>query len=422
MNSYDYIKKQDEAVFKTLEGEETREREGLELIPSENYVSKAVREAQGSIFTNKYSEGYPGKRYYGGQLYTDEVETIAIERAKKLFGAGFANVQPHSGSNANIAMYMALLSPGDTVLGMDLSHGGHLTHGHPVTYITKFFNFVRYKMKDVETGEIDYDEMRRVALETKPKIVLAGFSAYPRELDYQKFVDIAREVGAYAVMDAAHIAGLIAGGVHKNPFDFGFDVITTTTHKTLRGPRGGLVLTRESEEIAKKVDKAVFPGFQGGPLMHVVAAKAVAFGEALHPSFKTYAAQILKNAKAMEEVFRGHGVRMITGGTSNHLILADVFGSLGVSGKEAQSLLDAVGMTLNMNAIADDVRGPMDPSGIRFGTPAITTRGLKEGESARVAELLIAALKNRDDKAKLDAIHNEIKELCTSFPIPDSFT
>ncbi|MES2006807.1 MAG: serine hydroxymethyltransferase [Patescibacteria group bacterium] len=418
---YDYIKKQDEEVFKTLEGEETREREGIELIPSENYVSRAVREAQGSIFTNKYSEGYPGKRYYGGQPYTDEVENIAIDRAKKLFNAGFANVQPHSGSNANVAMYMALLQPGDTVLGMDLSHGGHLTHGHPVTYITKFFNFVRYKMKDVETGEIDYDEMRRVAIETKPKIVLAGFSAYPRELDYEKFASIAKEVGAYAVMDAAHIAGLIAGGVAKNPFDYGFDVITTTTHKTLRGPRGGLILTRESEDIAKRIDKAVFPGFQGGPLMHVVAAKAVAFKEALDPSFKTYAGQILKNMKAMEAVLHERGVRMITGGTSNHLILADAFGSLGVSGKEAQALLDTVGMTLNMNSIADDTRGPMDPSGIRFGSAAITTRGFKEKECAQVANLLIDALQNRNDQAKLNSIHEEIKKLCAAFPIPDSF-
>jgi glycine hydroxymethyltransferase len=419
--NYEFIKKQDEEVFKTIEGEETRERDGLELIPSENYVSKAVREAQGSIFTNKYSEGYPGKRYYGGQTYTDEVEEIAKERAKKMFNAGFANVQPHAGANANIGMYMALLEPGDTVLGMDLSHGGHLTHGHPVTYLTKFFNFVRYKMKNIETGEIDYDEMRQVALEHKPKIVLAGFSAYPRELDYQKFSDIAKEVGAYAVMDAAHIAGLIVGGVHKNPFDYGFDVITTTTHKTLRGPRGGLVLTRESEEIAKKIDKAFFPGFQGGPLMHVVAAKAVAFKEALDPSFKTYAAQILKNAKAMEEVLRSRNVRMITGGTSNHLILADAFGSLGVPGKEAQDLLDTVGMTLNKNAIADDPRGPMDPSGIRFGTPAMTTRGMKEGEAAAVANFMLDALEARNDRAKLDVIRNEIKKLCERYPIPESF-
>jgi glycine hydroxymethyltransferase len=421
MNSYDFIKKQDKEVFATLEGEETREREGLELIPSENYVSRAVREAQGSIFTNKYSEGYPGKRYYGGQPYTDAVETIAIERAKKLFGAKFANVQPHSGANANIAMYFALLQPGDTVLGMDLSHGGHLTHGHPVTYITKFFNFVRYKMKDAETGEIDYEEMRKVALEHKPKIVLAGFSAYSRELDYEKFVSIAKEVGAYSVIDIAHIAGLIAGKAAKNPFDAGFDVMTSTTHKTLRGPRGGLVLTRESEEIAKKVDRAVFPGLQGGPLMHVIAAKAVAFGEALSPSFAGYAQQVLKNAKAIEKVFAARGVRMIGGGTSNHLILADVFGSLGIPGKEAEVLLDSVGITLNKNVIADDTRGPMDPSGIRFGTPAITTRKFGEPESARVAELMLDAIANKADFGRLDAIRDEIKRLCAEFPVPDSF-
>lgn len=421
MDSYDYIKKQDKELYDVIQGEETREREGLELIPSENYVSKAVREAQGSILTNKYSEGYPKKRYYGGQTYTDQAETLAIERVKKLFNAKFANVQPHSGASANIGMYFALLQPGDTVLGMDLSHGGHLTHGHPVTYITKFFNFVRYKMKNTETGEIDYDDMRRVALETKPKIVLGGYSAYSRELDYKKMADIAKEVGAYAVMDAAHIAGLIAGGVVKNPFDYGFDIITSTTHKTLRGPRGGLILIRESEEIAKKVDKAVFPGLQGGPLMHVIAAKAVAFGEALHPSFKTYAAQILKNAKAMEAVFKAQGVRMLGGGTDNHLILADVFGSLGVPGKEAEEILDRVGITLNKNVIADDPRGPMDPSGIRFGTPAITTRKLGEKECARVAELMLEALKNRTDESKLNAIHAEIKDLCGKFPIPDSF-
>ena len=418
---YDFIKKQDKELFAALEGEEEREREGLELIPSENYVSKAVREAQGSILTNKYSEGYPGKRYYGGQEFTDAAETLAIERAKKLFGAKFANVQPHSGANANIAMYFALLEPGDTVLGMDLSHGGHLTHGHPVTYITKFFKFVRYKMKDPDTGEIDYDEMRKVAKEHKPKIVLAGFSAYSRELEYEKFVSIAKEVGAYSVIDIAHIAGLIAGKVAKNPFDAGFDVMTSTTHKTLRGPRGGLILTRQSEEIAKKIDKAVFPGLQGGPLMHVIAAKAVAFNEALQPSFKTYATQILKNAKAMEGVFATAGVRMLGGGTDNHLILADVFGSLSIPGKEAEEVLDSVGITLNKNAIADDTRKPMDPSGIRFGTPAITTRGFKEKESARVAELMLETLKSRTDKKKLLAIHEEIKSLCKKFPIPDSF-
>lgn len=339
---YEHIKTQDPEVFKTLEGEEERERKGLELIPSENYVSRAVREANGSVFTNKYSEGYPGRRYYGGQTFTDEVETIAIERAKKIFNCTFANVQPLSGAPANVAMYFALLEPGDTVLGMDLSHGGHLTHGHPTTSINKVFNFVRYKMKDVSTGEIDYDHLRQVALEHKPKIILAGFSAYSRELDYAKFVEIAKEVGAYTVADMAHIAGLIAGGVSRNPFDDGFDVITTTTHKTLRGPRGGMILTRENEDIAKKINKAVFPGLQGGPHMNLVAAKAIAFGEAMTPAFKEYASQILKNAKAMEVVFRNAGIRMLGGGTSNHLILADVFGSLGVTGQEAEVALDQI--------------------------------------------------------------------------------
>jgi len=418
---YKSISSQDKEVFDAIMGEEKREAEGLELIPSENYVSKAVREANGSILTNKYSEGYPGKRYYGGQPFTDAVETIAIERAKKLFDAKYVNVQPHAGAPANIGMYFALLEPGDTVLGMDLSHGGHLTHGHPVTYLTKIFNFVRYKMKDPETGEIDYDEMLKVAKAHKPKIVLAGYSAYPRELNYAKFVEIAKEVGAYAVMDIAHIAGLIAGKAMKNPFDYGFDVMTTTTHKTLRGPRGGMILTRENADLAKKIDKSIFPGLQGGPLMNTIAAKAVCFGEALEPSFKDYAAQILKNAKAMEEVFRKGGIRMLTGGTSSHLILADVFGSMGISGKEAETVLDEVGITLNKNAIADDTRGPMDPSGIRFGTPAITTRKFGEKESSRVAELMIETLKNRGDVAKKEAVHNEIKALCAKFPIPDVF-
>jgi glycine hydroxymethyltransferase len=421
MNDYEFIKKQDHDVFAAIEGEEQRERDGIELIPSENYVSRAVREANSSILTNKYSEGYPGRRYYGGQTFTDQVETLAIERAKKLFNAGYANVQTLGGANANIAMYFALLEPGDTVLGMDLSHGGHLTHGHPVTYLTKIFRFVRYKMKDPNTGEIDYDAMREVAKAEKPKIVLAGFSAYPRELDYAKFVDIAREVGAYAVMDIAHIAGLIAGKAVKSPFDYGFDVMTSTTHKTLRGPRGGLILTRQSEEIAKKIDKSVFPGLQGGPHMNNIAAKAVAFGEALSPAFQTYAQQVLKNAKAMETVFQAAGIRMLTGGTSNHLILADVFGSLQIPGKEAEELLDRVGITLNKNSIADDPRGPMDPSGIRFGTPAITTRKFTEKESTRVAELMVSAMTNKSDNAKLDAIREEIRTLCNAFPIPDSF-
>jgi glycine hydroxymethyltransferase len=418
---YEHIKEQDKEIFAALEGEETREREGLELIPSENYVSKAVREANGSIFTNKYSEGYPGKRYYGGQQFTDVVETVAIERAKKLFGAAYANVQPLSGGPANLETYHALMELGDTIMGMDLSHGGHLTHGNPTTVASKLFNFVRYKMKDPNTGEIDYDEMLRVAKESKPKIILAGFSAYSRNLDYAKFVEIAREVGAIAMADIAHIAGLIAGGALQNPFDFGFDIMTTTTHKTLRGPRGGMVLVKNNEELIKKINKAVFPGIQGGPHMNNIAAKAVAFGEALHPSFKTYAAQILKNAKAMEAVFKARNVRLLGGGTDNHLLLADVFGSLGVTGQEAETLLDSVGITLNKNMIADDPRKPMDPSGIRFGTPAITTRGFKEAESARVAELMLDALAAKSDSAKLEAIHAEIKSLCAKYPIPESF-
>lgn len=421
MDFYTHVRLQDEEVYETLKGEEKRQADGLELIPSENYVSRAVLEANGSIFTNKYSEGYPGRRYYGGQQFTDSVETIAIERAKKLFDCKYANVQPLGGANANIAMYFALLEPGDTVLGMDLSHGGHLTHGHPVTYLTKIFKFVRYTMKDPNTGEIDYDEMREVARREKPKIILAGFSAYPRELDYAKFVEIARMTGAYAVMDIAHIAGLIAGRAAKNPFDHGFDIMTSTTHKTLRGPRGGLILTRESKEIAKKIDKAVFPGFQGGPHMNNVAAKAVAFGEALKPSFKTYAEQIIKNAAAMAEIFNKYGIRMITGGTSNHLILADIYGSLGISGQEAETLLDSAGITLNKNTIANDTRRPMDPSGIRFGTPAITSRGLKETECARVAELMIETLKKKGNTERLREIREEIRALCRRFPIPESF-
>ncbi len=419
--SQSYIENQDKEIWGALKGEEKRQAEGLELIPSENYVSKAVLEANGSIFTNKYSEGYPGKRYYGGQEYTDIVERVAIERACQLFDCKFANVQPHSGAPANVAMYFALLQPGDTILGMDLSHGGHLTHGHPVTAITKIFNFVRYKMKDVETGEIDFEDLRRVALEHKPKMILMGFSAYSRNLPYEKFVEIAKEVGAITVADMAHIAGLIAGKALPNPFHFGVDVITTTTHKTLRGPRGGMILVREDEELAKKIDKMIFPGMQGGPHMNLIAAKAVAFGEALNPKFEEYAKQVLKNAKAMEEVLREEGVRMIAGGTDNHLILADVFGSLGVSGKEAQTVLDEVGITLNMNAIADDTRKPMDPSGIRFGTPAITTRGFKEEECKKVAKLMIEVLRNKDDEAVKARVKSEIKELANNFPIPEVF-
>jgi glycine hydroxymethyltransferase len=408
-------------IAKLIKGEKERQRDGLELIPSENYVSQDVLEANSSIFTNKYSEGYPGRRYYGGQEFTDQVETLAIERACKLFKCKYANVQAHSGAPANLAVYSALLKPGDTVMGMDLSHGGHLTHGHPMTLPAKIYNFVTYKMKNPDTGEIDYEDMRKVAKETKPKLIIAGFSAYPRTLDYKEFVSIAHEVGAITMADMAHIAGLIAAGVLRNPFDDGFDIITSTTHKTLRGPRGGLILVRENEELAKKIDKAIFPGIQGGPHMQTIAAKAVAFGEALTPKFKQYAKQVLKNAKAMEKVFKKEKIRMIGGGTDNHLILADVFGSLGVTGKEAQTVLDEVGITLNMNSIAGDIRKPMDPSGIRFGTPAITTRGFKEKECVLVANLMIETLRNKDDVKKKAEIKKKIKTLAHKFPIPKSF-
>ena len=417
---YEHIKTEDPEVYDIIKGEDARQATGLELIPSENYVSMAVREAMASSLTNKYSEGYPHKRYYGGQEYTDKVELLAIERACALFGAGFANVQPLGGANANIAVYMALLEPGDTVLGMDLSHGGHLTHGHPVTYIAKVFNFVRYKMKDVETGEIDYDALRETALETRPKIILAGFSAYPRTLDWKRIADIAHEVGAVAVADVAHIAGLIAGGALENPFAHGFDVMTTTTHKTLRGPRGGMILVRESEALAKKIDKAVFPGFQGGPHMHQIAAKAVAFHEALQPSFRVYASQVLSNARAMADVFTEAGVRLITGGTSNHLILADVWGSLQISGHDAEVLLDSAGITLNKNAIADDTRKPLDPSGIRFGTPAITSRGFTEDDCREVARSMIEVLTKKDD-ATVATAKEAIEVLARAHPVPQSF-
>ncbi len=421
MSDYSFIKAQDTEVYTAVVGEEERERRGVELIPSENYVSRAVREANGSVFTNKYSEGYPGRRYYGGQEFTDQIETIAIDRAKQLFKAEYANVQPLGGAAANVAMYFALMQPGDTVLGMDLSHGGHLTHGHPTTEINKVFNFVRYKMKDVDTGEIDYDELRAVALEHKPKVILAGFSAYTRELDYAKFVEIAREVGAYTVADIAHITGLIAGGVLDNPFDHGFDLMTMTTHKSLRGPRGGMIVVREDADLAKRINKAVFPGMQGGPHMHAVAAKAVAFGEALHPSFQDYAAQVVKNAKAMEAVCKAADVRLLCGGTDNHMLLADVYGSLGVTGQEAEQVLDQIGITLNKNMIADEPRTAMDPSGIRFGTPAMTTRGMQEAEATTLAELMLRALHARSDEAELTKLQHEVQTLCERFPVPERF-
>ncbi len=413
---YPFLEREDPEVFSIVNGEDKRQAEGLELIPSENYVSHAVKEALASSLTNKYAEGYPGKRYYGGQEFTDKAEVLAIERAKKLFNAGYANVQPHAGAPANIATYFALMEPGDTIMGMDLSHGGHLTHGHPVTIITKVFNFVRYTMKNVDTGEIDYDEMLRVAKETKPKVLMAGFSAYSRELDYERFVAIGKEVGATVIADVAHIAGLIAGGALKNPFDYGFDLMTTTTHKTLRGPRGGMILTRENAELAARIDKTVFPGFQGGPIMNAIAAKAVCFGEALRPSFKTYAANVIQNAKAMAEVCTEEGVRLIGGGTDNHLVLADV-SALGLSGGEAERLLDEAGITLNKNVIADDTRKPMDPSGIRFGTPALTSRGFTKEECAEVARLMLQVLRTRD----AGVAKARVRELAAAHPIPESY-
>ncbi len=428
--NYINLKKTDSDVYNTIVGEKKREKEGLELIPSENYVSPSVQEALGSIFTNKYSEGYPGKRYYGGQMFTDQVESIAIERAKKLFRADHANVQPLSGAPANLAVYSAWLDPGDTVIGMDLSHGGHLTHGAPLTLPSRIYNFVRYKMKDVETGEIDYDQLRALAIEHKPKMILAGFSAYPREYNYAKFVEIANEVGAVAVADMAHIAGLIAGGVLKNPLDYGFHVITTTTHKTLRGPRGGMILSKGKvstplkapektiENLPTLIDRAVFPGVQGGPHMHQIVATAVCLGEAMKPQFKKYCEQILKNAKTLSEELMANGAKLVTNGTSNHLMLVDCVKSWGLGGKEVEEVLDSVGMTMNKNAIPDDVNPPYRPSGVRLGTPASTTRGMKEREMKKIAKLMIRAIESRKDQKKLDAIHKEVKTLCLKFPIP----
>ena len=413
-----------------IASEEKRQREGLELIPSENYVSRDVLDALGSVFTNKYAEGYPGKRYYGGQEFTDKVEQLAIDRAKQLFRADHANVQPHSGAPANEAVYSAWLEPGDTVLAMDLSHGGHLTHGAPVTRSAHLYNFVRYKMKDISTGEIDYDNLRELALKHRPKIILAGFSAYPRELDYAKFASIGNEVGALLMADMAHIAGLIVGGVAANPFDYGFHVITTTTHKTLRGPRGGLILSRgvvgnplrapekTLENIPTLIDRAVFPGMQGGPHIHVIAAKAVAFGEALQPEFKDYARQIVKNAAVLADELKKRGFQLITGGTSNHLILADVYKSFGIDGKVAEVAMDKIGLTLNANTVADDPLPPFRPSGIRLGTPAITTRGLTEGHMAQIADWMKQAIDSSDNEAELGRLKAEVKVFALQFPLP----
>jgi glycine hydroxymethyltransferase len=408
----------DHAVADLIALEENRQREGLELIPSENYVSRDVLNAMGSVFTNKYSEGYPGKRYYGGQENTDKVEQLAIDRAKALFRADHANVQPHSGAPANIAVYQAWMDPGDTIMAMRLDQGGHLTHGQPVTSSAKLYNFVRYGMKDLETGEIDYDEMLEVALKTKPKIIIAGFSGYPRSLDYKKFADM------------AHIAGLIAAGVVDNPFDYGFHVITSTTHKTLRGPRGGIILSKGKvsnplktvektiDNLPTLIDREVFPGFQGGPHEHTIAAKAVAFYEAAKPEFKLYAQQILKNSKRLSQELMKRGFKLITNGTDNHLILIDMLTSLGIDGRVAQETLDKIGLSANSNSIPNDKLPPYRPSGLRLGTPAITTRGLKEEDMVTLAEWMKQALDNRDNPNVLEKLHDEVKRFALRFPLP----
>ena len=417
----------DQQIADLIAAETERQRNGLELIPSENYVSQDVLTALGSVFTNKYSEGYPGRRYYGGQEFTDQVEQLAIDRAKQLFRADHANVQPHSGASANEAVYFAWLEPGDTVLAMDLSHGGHLSHGAPVTRSAHLYNFIRYGMKDIETGEIDYDELRALALEHKPKLIMAGFSAYPRELDYEKFAAIGNEVGALLVADMAHIAGLIAGGVTKNPFDYGFHVITTTTHKTLRGPRGGLILSKgvvgnplrapekTIENIPTLIDRAVFPGTQGGPHLHTIAAKAVAFHEALQPEFKDYAMQVVKNAAVLADELKKRGFQLVTGGTSNHLILADVYKSFGVDGKTVEIALDKIGLTLNANSVPNDPLPPFKPSGIRLGTPALTTRGLKEVHMARIAEWISRSVDAHNDDSGLRMLKQEVTIFLDNF-------
>ena len=414
----------DKQIEELIKAEKKRQTDGLELIPSENYVSSDVLQALGSVFTNKYSEGYPGRRYYGGQENTDQVEQLAIDRAKKLFKADHANVQPHSGAQANEAVYYAWCEPGDTILAMDLAHGGHLTHGAPVTRSAREYNFIRYGIKNIDTGEIDYEEIRQLALKHKPKIILAGFSAYPRELDYGKFAEIGNEVGAMLMADMSHIAGLIVSGVAKNPFDYGFHVITTTTHKTLRGPRGGLILSRgivgnplkkpekTLENLPTLIDRAVFPGTQGGPHMHTIAAKAVAFGEALQPEFKDYAEQIVKNAKRLAEELQKRGFKLVTGGTSNHLILADIHSSFGIDGKEAEIAMDKIGLTLNANAIPDDPLPRFRPSGIRLGTPAVTTRGAKEDDMEKIAEWMKQSIDNRDNDDELAELRKEVVEFC----------
>ena len=412
MKEYSLLKKNDPEVFAAVMDETGRQRNKIELIASENFVSETVMEANSTTLTNKYAEGYPSKRYYGGCEYVDVVENIAIERAKKLFGANFANVQPHSGAQANMAVFYALLTPGDTVLSMNLAHGGHLSHGSPVNMSGKYWNIVPYGVSEKE-NVIDYEEVRRLALECKPKLILAGASAYPRIIDFEKFSAIAKEVGAYLMVDMAHIAGLVAAGKHPSPVPYA-DVVTTTTHKTLRGPRGGLILSND-EEIAKLINKAIFPGTQGGPLMHTITAKAVCFGEALKPEFTNYAEQILKNSAAMAKQLLKEGFKLVSGGTDNHLMLVDLTGMKVDTGKEAEHLLDEVGITVNKNAIPFDTQKPFVTSGIRVGTAAITTRGFKEDDAIEVAKLIGLTLKSFDEKC--DEVRARVAALCKKYPL-----
>ena len=403
-------------VYEAIAGEEDRQRRGIELIPSENYTYPEVLACLGSVLTNKYSEGYPGRRYYGGQQYTDIVETIARDRAKELFRAEHANVQPLSGSPMNQAVYMAMLQPGDTVLGMDLSHGGHLTHGAPVSHMGKLYNFIRYKTYPEEKGRIDFDELRRVAVENKPKMVLCGYSSYPRDYDYARFKEIADEVGALTMADVSHIGGLIAGGAMRNPCDAGFDFVTTTTHKSMRGPRGGMILCRR--KFAKAIDKSVFPGLQGGPHMNAVAGLAVTLGKAQQPEFREYCAQVLRNAQVLATSLLEQGALLITGGTENHMMVIDCVKSFDINGRIAEETLDAVRITTNKQIIPDDPNPPLRPSGIRIGTPAATTRGMKEDEMRQLAGWIVRALKNHGDEAALRAIGQEVEAMCSQFPVP----
>lgn len=410
------LERYDPDVFAAIAGEEDRERRGIELIPSENYTYPEVLSAMGCVLTNKYAEGYPGRRYYGGQEFTDRVENLARERAKALFRCEHANVQPLSGSPMNQAVYLAFMKPGDTIVGMDLSHGGHLTHGAPVSHMGKIFNFLRYKTLPEEKGRIDFDEVRRLVLESRPKILLCGYTSYPRDYDYAEFKGIADQVGALTMADISHVGGLVAGGALANPFDAGFDIVTTTTHKTLRGPRAGMVLCRK--ELAQEIDRSVFPGLQGGPHMNTIAAVAIALKKAAEPEFRDYAAQVLRNARALADALIEGGATLVTGGTDNHMVVLDTVASFGIDGRLAERTLDRVAITTNKQVIPDDPNPPLRPSGIRLGSPAATTRGMREAEMERIAGLLLEALRQREDEARLAALGAEVEALCAGYPVP----